>query len=262
MWMEHDSYDQLILVRLLAHYANARRPRVLELVAVDQFPGPVRFVGIGQLPEEALRLLWPTRKPVTPAQLALGNDAWLALTSADPRQLAALARSGTPALPIMAPALHRHLQELPSAQNGLSLTEHLVLQILSEGTTTLNRVFRRLTSELEPLPFLGDWGTLRVVNDMEKASAPVFTRTRAVPDENPFRDEFTITDLGRAVLRGERDWHTLQPPPRWVGGVHVQPGVAGWRWDEKRRDAVMGSARGADAQNSNAAAPDSGDRNT
>jgi len=38
LWMEHDSWDQLVLVRLLAHYAQ-RRPRVLELIAVSEFPG-------------------------------------------------------------------------------------------------------------------------------------------------------------------------------------------------------------------------------
>src|SRR5215467_10130803 len=94
----------------------------------------MRFIGLGQLPPEALRLLWPRRKPVTPAQLALGNEAWLGLTSDDPRPLAALVRTGTPALPIMAPALHRHLRELPSVENGLRLTEQLVLQSVAEGT--------------------------------------------------------------------------------------------------------------------------------
>jgi len=38
IWMEHDSWDQLILARLLVHYANAKRPRVLELIVLDEFP--------------------------------------------------------------------------------------------------------------------------------------------------------------------------------------------------------------------------------
>src|SRR5262249_40869976 len=50
IWMEHDSYDQLVLARLLAHYATAKRPSTLELIAVDEFPGGQRFLGIGQLP--------------------------------------------------------------------------------------------------------------------------------------------------------------------------------------------------------------------
>jgi hypothetical protein len=73
LWMEHDSWDQLVLGRLLAHYANGKRPRVLELIAADEFPGSQRYIGLGQLPSEALRLLWPSRKPVTPAQLNARN---------------------------------------------------------------------------------------------------------------------------------------------------------------------------------------------
>jgi hypothetical protein len=74
LWMEYDNYDQLALARLLAHYSNAKKPRVLELLLVDEFPGGERFVGVGQLPPEALRMLWPTRRPVTDAQLALGRE--------------------------------------------------------------------------------------------------------------------------------------------------------------------------------------------
>lgn len=242
LWMEHDSWDQLVLVRLLAHYANAKRPRVLELISADEFPGSQRYIGLGQLPPEALRLLWPGRKPVTPAQLALGNDAWNALASDDPRALAGLARSGTPPLPVLAPALHRHLRELPSVENGLSLTEHLVLQILSEGgALTLNRVWELLQTEREPLPWLGDLAFLHVVEQMHQASEPVFARLAASSGQTPFLQQFGITDVGRAVLRGERDWHTLRPPSRWVGGVRIQPGAAGWRWNEAKRDAVFRS---------------------
>jgi hypothetical protein len=142
IWMEYDNYDQLALARLLGHYATARRPRVLELVVAEEFPGGERFLGVGQLPPEALRMLWPTRKPVTEAQLALGREVWNALTSPDPRPLAVIARSGTPALPVMGPALLRQLRELPDIRNGLSFLESLILQILAEeGTVTLNKVF-------------------------------------------------------------------------------------------------------------------------
>jgi hypothetical protein len=240
IWMEHDSYDQLVLLRLLAHYADAKRPSVLELIAVNEFPGGDRFIGVGQLPPEGLRLLWPTRKPVTPAQLALGREAWNALRSPDPRALAAIARSGTPVLPILAPALHRHLRELPSAKNGLSLTEQLVLQfLLEQGTATLNQVFWTLLREREPLPFLGDAGVARVIKEMEHAAEPPLFRTIEAPGERTFRNKLTLTDAGRAVLRGTHDWHSLKPMPRWVGGVHVVPDRPGWRWDESKREPVM-----------------------
>jgi hypothetical protein len=250
IWMEHDNWDQLCLVRLLAHYANAQRPRVLELIVLDDFPGSERFIGLGQLPPEALRLLWPSRRSVTAAQLALGNAAWDALASDDPRNLAALARSGTPALPIMAPALHLLLRELPSVENGLRLTEHLILQIVSEGTAGPMRAWGDvwpLLKKREPIPWVTDLWFRDVINYMLAVAEPVMTFTRIPPlpghtsVETPgkFLQLLAITELGRAVLRGELDWLSLRPHSRWVGGVHIQPGVASWRWDEAKRDAVL-----------------------
>jgi hypothetical protein len=239
IWMEHDSYDQLVLARLLAHYATAKRPPTLELIAVDEFPGSQRFIGIGQLPPEALRLLWPTRKPVTHAQLALGKEAWTALSSDDPMPLAALVRSGTPALPIMSPALHRHLRELPSVENGLRLSEQLILRILCErGPVRRNPLFGLLL-ERDPLPYNGDLRFFDLIDYMLAGSTPLLTVVRTPVNENQFRIDVAITEVGRAVLRGERDWLSLRPPARWVGGVHIQPGVPGWRWDEAKRDAVL-----------------------
>ena len=236
IWMEHDSWDQLILVRLLAHFARARRPRTLELIAVSEYPGGARFLGVGQLPPEALRLLWETRRAVTPAQLALGESTWNALTSPDPTTLAAIAASDTPALPILAPALHRHLQELPSIENGLSLTEELILRILADtGTVTLNQVFWTLQNEREPLPFLGDTGIASIVRHMERVSEPPLVRIETAPGERTFANTLTLTEVGRAVLNGERDWQDLDPPSRWVGGVHIGRGERDWRWDERTR---------------------------
>jgi hypothetical protein len=241
LWVEHCSYCQLVLARLLAHYANAKRPRVLELITVNDFPGSHYFMGIGVLPPEALRLLWQTRKPVTPAQLALGNEAWSALASENPRQLVAVARSGTPALPTMAPVLHRQLCELPSVSTGLSLAEQLVLEVLAEQRRVQGILLGIIMAERQGLFWIGDLGWIDVIKRMEQASEAVLTRSLQTepPDNSPRYHWLTITELGRAVLRGERDWMSLLPPARWVGGVHIQPGVPGWRWDEAKGDAVL-----------------------
>jgi hypothetical protein len=238
IWVEYDNWDQIMLARVLAHYADAKRPRALELVTVDEFPGGKRFLGLGELPPEALRLLWPTRKPITQAQLNLGRETWKAFTAPDPQALAAVARSGTPALPIMAPALLRQMRELPDVATGLGGLEKLILQILAEeGTLTLNKLFWTLLRR-EPLFFIADAGVARVVREMERAAEPPLVRTIDVPGERTFRNKLTLTDAGRAVLSGARDWHSLKPPPRWVGGVQVIPGAPGWRWDESKREPV------------------------
>ncbi|MEJ1962365.1 MAG: DUF1835 domain-containing protein [Gammaproteobacteria bacterium] len=226
LWAEHDNYDQLMLIRVLALYANTRKPRTFELLGLDEFPGSARFLGLGQLPPEALRMLWPTRQPVTEKMLAFGSRAWDAVRLEDPRSFSEIANLRTAPLPHLPRAAHRHLQELPSLENGLSLTEQLVLQAVSEvASRSINEVFHLLYRlGREPLLFMGDTGMANVIRCMERAVEPPFVRSREQRDEREFRNRLTITDAGRAVLAGTRDWHSLKPPERWVGGVFIQPG--------------------------------------
>jgi hypothetical protein len=55
----------------------------------------------------------------------------------------------------------------------------------------------------------------------------------------PWTDVLTITDAGRAVLRGELDFLSLRPPSRWVGGVQIGAHHPDWRWDEAHREPVL-----------------------
>jgi len=242
IWSEFDCYDQLVLVRLLGHYATHRRPPRLELIDIGEFPGAVRFIGLGQLPPEALRLLWTTRKLATPAILKLGLGVWRALVDPNPRALAAIMRSGTPALPLLAKALHRHLLELPSSVNGLSFTEDMALQLLAEDEINLGRLHARLTYEFDPLPGQGDLQMRDRVLNMEGANARVYERRAGIEPNGearpPWTDVLTITDLGRAVLKGDVDFLSLRPPNRWVGGVRIGPGMPDWRWNEQMKDAM------------------------
>jgi hypothetical protein len=231
IWVEHDSYDQLVLARCLAQFAVAA-PSRLDLISIDRFPGNARFIGLGQLPSEALRLLWDQRIPVSARQLEAGHGIWEKLRGDDPRPLAAAARSGIAELPQMAKAIQRHCRELPWLEDGLSLTERLVLQVLAEGPSSVGQLYSTLMREREPLPWLGDIMLLFILDSMKAASEPVFmgnfeSEERHWPDER-----LTITDLGRAVLARQVDWLSLSPPRRWLGGVHISAASC-WRWDEK-----------------------------
>lgn len=243
IWSEGDCYDQLALLRLLGHYAAALRPPRLELINVEDFPGGLRFIGLGQLPPEALPLLWNQRHPATNAQLSIGLAGWKALASDDPRALAAIMRSGTPDLPLLAPALHRHLRELPSLETGLGFTQQMALTMLAEQPHSLNQMFGRMTYAIDPLPGQGDSQMRDRVLAMEQARERVFTRQPGRDREGrartPWTDVLTITEAGRAVLAGEVDFQSLAPPTRWVGGVRVGGEDPDWRWDESRREAVL-----------------------
>jgi hypothetical protein len=188
-------------------------------------------------------MLWPTREPASPAILRLGLAAWRALASADPRSLAVIMRSGTPDLPLLAPALHRHLRELPSASNGLSLTQQMALEMLATGERSLFRMFGAMNYHLDPLPGQGDSQMRDRVLAMEQCSEPLFTRRPGLDLDGyarpPWTDVLTITAAGRAVLAGERDFQSMRPRLRWVGGVRIGANQPDWRWDESRREVAL-----------------------
>lgn len=242
IWVEHDSYDQLMLARCLAQLAETV-PRRLDLVSVERYPGGARFIGLGQLPPEALRLLWDERKPVSVQQLETGRAVWAMLRQGDPTPLAQAARSGLPELPHMARALRRHCQELPWLQDGLSLTERLVLQLLSEESKTVGEVFSALMRDREPLPWLGDIMLSFILDSMKAVREPVFTGAFEGAFEGEprrwTRERLAIADLGRAVLAGKVDWLSLSPPDRWLGGVRICPALPCWRWDEQAKMTVV-----------------------
>jgi hypothetical protein len=232
LWVEHDSYDQLVLARCLAQFAETP-PHQLDLISVDRYPGGARFIGLGQLPPEALRLLWQDRQPVSERQMLAGQRVWNELRAADPAQLAAAASDGIPELPHLAKAVRRHCQELPWTRDGLSLTERLVLQILSDGPRTVGEVFRILMREREPLPWLGDVMLLHILDSMKQSREPVFIGAFEAAHQH-WRDEWlSITATGRAVLAGDVDWLSLEPPERWLGGVCIPAAPPCWRWEEQ-----------------------------
>ncbi len=238
LWFEHDTYDQLVLARCLAQFAE-KPPRRLELISVDRFPGSTRFIGLGQLPPEALRLLWTRRQPVSGRQMSAGASVWDMLRSPDPTPLANAARDGIPELPHLAKAIRRHCQELPWLGDGLSLTERLVLQLLADRSRTVGETYRDLMLAREPLPWLGDLMFLFIVESMKRAAEPVFTGSFDSDDRRWLQELLTITALGRAVLGGKVDWLSVSAPDRWLGGVHIEAARPCWRWNDQAVTTVL-----------------------
>ncbi len=221
LWFEHDSYDQLILAKLLHFFSDpGKRPMQLRFITVTGFPGVQRFNGLGQLPADALRVLWTQFADISPAQFEFAKHAWHAITSPTPELLEQLVATRTSALPVMANALHRHLQELPSLHNGLSLVEQLTLQVLSsEGPMNAARLFGSYTNRYEPLPFLGDSMYWCYLDDLAGAPQPAIILNKN--GEKPKDWDVTLTPLGHKLLRDNAHWLELNPIPRWVGGVHI-----------------------------------------
>ncbi|WP_318781207.1 DUF1835 domain-containing protein [Amazonocrinis nigriterrae] len=244
LWFEHDSYDQLILARVLHHFWKHQSfPQRLELICIDSFPGIQRFVGLGQLSSEALRILWERRRPITRDRLELGHRVWLALSAASPQALMQIVNTQTPELPSMAKALRRHLQELPWIDNGLSLTQQLTLEILKDfKAIAADQLFTILVLEKEPLPYLGDSMYWYVLSQMLQSNYPPLEITIESINQPWPKRVLQLTEIGQALVRKQLNWWEISNSDRAVGGIHLMSGQPVWMWDELRNQPILQSS--------------------
>ena len=198
LWFEHDLYDQLQLIQVLALLADLDLPDV-RMAQADDY--------LGLMETDALRALEPT--PVTPGQLALAQLAWTAFRAPTPEALAAVAREPQDILPFLGAALTRLLQELPAPQSGLSRTERQTLEVLVAGPADRAELFRAV-SAAEDLFWLGDMPFFDRLGGL--ISAGLVTSD----------DQHALTELGGRVLAGEVDRASLPRFTRWLGGTQVQ----------------------------------------
>jgi hypothetical protein len=249
LWFEHDLYDQLQLLDVLALVQPAAVPHeTLELVQVGSFPGRPGFRGLGELSSRELVTLWPSRVRVTRSLIGDASAVWDDVRAPEPAALAARASASVAGLPFLPAALARLLEELPGPRDGLSRTERQLLHVLADGPRTPAAAFVA-TQELEDAPFHGDswvfralWelgrGDIRLVETASGERVPEPTgRADGLVESVSFVEqvELVLTPAGRQVLAGEADRVELLGIDRWVGGTHVCPGAL-WRWDSDRRE--------------------------
>ena len=116
LWFEHDLYDQLQLIQVLDGLAELKGPPI-SLVCEAEY--------LGNMEPARAAELFALRSPVTRRHMAEARAAWIAFRSPDPRSLETLKIA---ALPFLAAALRRHLEEFPWTSDGLSRTERQILQ--------------------------------------------------------------------------------------------------------------------------------------
>jgi hypothetical protein len=234
LWFEHDLYDQLQLIQVL-DWLNGREPGAtrLSLICIGEYPGRPRFAGLGELNASQLAGLFGVRHPITTDQLDLGSRAWEAFRFTDPLSFATFA-AGDGALPFLAGAVRRLLEQFPSSSNGLSRTDGHVLEYLSEGPAWFADLFAS-QMEKEERPFLGD-GILQIYIDrMIHSKTPLLAVEPDSPAPPSPRCRYSLTQAGRKVLAAEADFVHLNGIDRWIGGTHLHGAESQWRWDAQRQ---------------------------
>jgi hypothetical protein len=234
LWYEHDLFDQLNLIQLLSRIGRGSLVSV-SLICIDAFPGHPRFKGLGELTPDELGSLFDTRQPVSTVQYELATRAWEAFRAADPLALDALVGTDTSALPFLAAALQRHLEEYPWTRDGLSRTERRLMTLAQPGPIDIWKSFP-LMHEDETAFYIADSSLSQVVKDLESATPALVSVavTSTVPGRLP-AGTIELTDAGRSVLAGEVDRVELCGIDRWLGGVHLVGTRPIWRWDDDRQ---------------------------
>jgi hypothetical protein len=256
LWFEPDLYDQLQLLQILNQFylrPLMERPAI-SIVASDELLGPL------EQPELARYLDRP--RAVREVDLELAALAWQAFTSNDPQALSDFVSgagtgtgtasfrygSGTvPAtiryrddetvvLPHLHAALHRLLEERPSAINGLSRTEQQIGDALLAAPRTLFDLYASAHQLKEEMVWLGDLSFVWYVDRLMSGPVPLlqFVSDAGSPDiaagfSNRMGDlapeiwkrTVQLTPAGQSVVESRASTLTLNGIDRWMGGVHL-----------------------------------------
>ena len=151
---------------------------------------------------------------VSAAQYALGAMAWAAFSAADPSGVQRVLAGDTTALPFLAGALVRWLEQLPWVKDGLARTQRQILEIAAEGGHTFASMFRA-DQQREERIFMGDEQFQEWLRGLMECRVPLVALEGGV---------YKITEAGREVLAGRIDHVTLNgltAPFRWDGAVQA-----------------------------------------
>ncbi|HEY3805173.1 MAG TPA: DUF1835 domain-containing protein [Kofleriaceae bacterium] len=215
LWFEHDLFDQLALVRLLARLSRKGLPQTLTIVSIDRHPDVPDFHSFGELKAEQLAELWPRRTPLSRDALDEAVTAWVALTAADPRALPFLVKR-VKALPFLSGAVERHLEELPDPTSGMSRTERQLLAAIARN---------------EPQPRVA----VQAIDPRYSITDTVLAHAKRALAKAGLIEGDAITALGRQALAGAIDRVHECGIDTWRGGVHLSGKGPVWRWDSRER---------------------------
>ncbi|WP_198162660.1 DUF1835 domain-containing protein [Halobacillus mangrovi] len=220
LWMEHDRYDQTMLMYLLHKLADKNVS--LYMVTIDRYPGIEPFYGLGQLDSKQLSDLFVYRQQLSSDQLVEAQSGWKAYTSKNNQDVFQWLNDEEHPLPFLKQAMETHLDYFPSAEKGLNKVEHLMLELLKEKVMTFRDLFHRV-SEYRVNDGLSDLHTAALLKEMCTGNPPLLSVEGALPDfENAEANpRLFMTPEGKDVLANKQDRLELVGIDWWAGGVRL-----------------------------------------
>ncbi|MGI9501958.1 MAG: DUF1835 domain-containing protein [Geminicoccaceae bacterium] len=233
LWFEHDLYDQLQLLQILAFFHREERSVPLQLVQADDY--------LGRQTPETIKRFEALKTPISTEQTALAAALFEAFGKPAPTDLFGFLDQDLSPLPHMRHALLRLFEELPSTRDGLSRTQQQALLLIESQGLPSKKLFGAVQAS-EDAVFMGDVSFFHCLDELAFNRSPLiqglpapFNMSRDDAERRHYLDaDITLTDVGRAVLAGKADHAEINSIDRWLGGTHIT-GDGIWRWD---RDAM------------------------
>lgn len=211
LWFEHDLYDQLQLIQILAYL-----PRELVLAGKIQLICTDDYLGL--LTPEQMTQLQNIAQPVTGEQQQLAMRTWQAFCDNSPLKLQQLWATDISLLPYLSKAILRLFEQYPQHPHGLCRVSHTILILLNDHEDALRSLFERY-QHTETERFLGDSSFELMLQALVKADLV-----------SQIGDIFAIEDSGRQVIDGKNNILHTFAVERWIGGVHLSHNNL-WCWD-------------------------------
>jgi|GEM_PF-1180844 len=241
-WFGPGLDDQLALLQALDPFAiRGGQGTRLTLIPFRPTGDDARPRDVADHSPGELRALFERRRDLDLDACRLGRRAWDALRSGDPAMVHVLLGTDSSALPDLAPALHRWLEELPDLATGLSRTEAAVLAALGDDQRSAAALLGAVR-EREAVPFQTAAILDVVLADLSAGSTPLLSISGEIPVAVPGRAfagdgrTVNVTVAGRSVREGATSWSARDLPGRWLGGYQIGEGTKAWRWDADRAE--------------------------
>lgn len=237
LYFQRNYADQLQLLQVLDSIAAAPQRRSVRIVHVDGF--------IDELTEQATLALDGEAVEITPEALDLARAAWDAYRQPTPEAWAELLEFETGALPFLAKAILRGLEELPDTRSGLTRSQRQIAELLKRHNLSARDLYRAHFA-LEPYSHLEDWVFYALLDGLadgpfalvEGKADVAFNPNMSLIDWRRYvLPEMKLTSYGAAVLRGEADDRSHNGTDHWWGGTHLTAETL-WRWDPTARGLV------------------------
>jgi len=217
LWFEHDLYDQLQLIQILAWFEkNAKESVKLTLISTEQY--------IGECSIQDISKLLYYEKTITKEHLELAKKAWFAFSSPAPLKWFDLLKIDLSLMPFLKKSVQRMLEEYPNSKNGLSRSEHQALLVISKGVNNPKEIFRE-AQNYEKEKFMGDIIFWKILDNFIEYKLIYSQKNGQILE---------ITEFGEKILEGELHWLQLKDIDRWIGGVHLEKNNL-WCWDIQKQ---------------------------